>query len=116
MSRGVIRGRWLGIVLSLVWLLGATAVLNHQRAVEVRHLTRECHQLQADARAGTLCSEENAAVAEPLCRFKDANCDRWPFEQARFAKKLALFVVAPVALAWLIYYATLRYFRWRRSP
>jgi len=115
MSRGVIRRRWIGIALSLVWLLGAAAVFNHRRALEVRHLARECHQLRADARASTLCSEENAAVAESFCRYKDADCDRWPSEQARFAENMALFALAPVVLAWLIYYAALRYFRRRRN-
>jgi len=116
MAGSVGRGRWLGIVLSVAWLLGATAVLDHQRGVEVRRLARECHQLQADARASKLCGEADAAVAQPLCRFKDADCDRWPFERARFAEKTASFAVAPVVLAWLIYYATLRYFRRRRRP
>jgi len=108
--------RWIGIALSLAWLVAAAAVLDHQRGVEVRRLTRECHQLQADARASKLCGDADAAVAQPLCRFKDADCDRWPFERARFAEKTASFAVAPVVLAWLIYYATLRYFRRRRRP
>jgi len=116
MARSVGRWGWIGIVLSVAWLLGATAVLDHQRGVEVRRLARECHQLQADARASKLCGATDAAVAQPLCRFKDADCDHWPFEEERYAKNIAWVAAAPVAVAWVMFYGFVRVFRRSDKP
>jgi len=113
MARRVARRYWIAIVLSAVWLVAATAIFSHQRAAEIRRETRQCHQLRDDARANKICADTMSVAVQPLCRFKDADCDRWPLEEERFAWNVALMAVAPVVLAWLIFYAAARVARWR---
>lgn len=109
--RGFIHRYWVGFVLSAVWLVGAAAVLDRQRAVEVGRLARQCHQMQNDARSNKLCAEASSDLDQPLCRFKDADCDRWPLEEERYVKNIAVLAVAPVAAAWVIFYGFVRIFR-----
>ncbi|HMK70931.1 MAG TPA: hypothetical protein VK442_08165 [Xanthobacteraceae bacterium] len=102
---------WVAVVLSVAWIAGATVVLNHQRTVEVHKQMQVCHQLQDDARLNKACAEPNAVSDQQLCRFKDADCDRWPLEEERYLKNIASVAVAPVAIAWLIFYGVVRVFR-----
>ncbi len=104
MLRSVAFRYWVAIALSLAWLMGATVLLCHQRAVEVGRQSRQCHQLQDDARSNKLCADANTPSDQPLCRFKDADCDQWPLEEAAYAKKIASLAILPVVLAWVIFY------------
>jgi hypothetical protein len=116
MPSGFLRRYWIGIALSVAWLIGATVALNQQRVVEIRREARQCHQIQDDARSSKLCVEAKAVVDQPLCRFKDADCDRWPLEEGRYAENIASFAVLPVVLAWVIFYGAVRIVRWRGKP
>jgi len=102
---------WVAVVLSVAWIVGAIVVLNHQRTVEVHRQMQVCHQLQDDARSNKACAESNAVGDQQLCRFKDADCDRWPLEGERYLKNIAWVAAAPVAVAWLIFYGVVRVFR-----
>ncbi len=105
------KARSIGIALSLLWFAAALAVLSQQRNLEVGRQIRECHQLQDDARASALCTQSGAGGDARLCAYKDADCDHWPLEEARYRKRIALFAVLPVILGWLAAYGARRRFR-----
>ncbi len=103
------RARSIGMALSVGWFLAASAFLTHQRSAEISRLTRECHQIQDEARANSLCNQAGSAGSEQrLCSFKDADCDHWPLEEARYKERIGLYAVVPIVLGWLAAYAALR--------
>ena len=99
-------------MLSIAWLVGTTAVLTQQRNIEVSRQTRQCHQIQDDARSRPFCAKAKLLSDEQLCRFKEIDCDRWPLEEERYVKRIALLAVGPIALAWVVLYGSARMFRW----
>ena len=113
MSRTPARRHWIGIVLAVSWLVGATAVLTEQHNVEIGRQIRQCHQLQDDARSSNLCADTNSLDTQPLCHFKDVDCDRWPLEEAHYVTQIVRFAVVPVAFAWVAFYCCTRLFRHR---
>ncbi len=100
--------RWIGVALSAGWFVAATAFLTQQRSLEVGRQVRECHQMQDDARASPPCAQAAPAGDTRLCAFKNADCDQWPLEEARYRKRVALFAVLPLVLGWLAVYAARR--------
>ncbi len=101
------KARSIGVALSVGWLVAATAFLWHQRSLEVGRQVRECHQIRDDARASPLCAQA-APTDTRLCSYKDADCDHWPLEEARYRERVALFAVLPVVLGWLAAYGARR--------
>ncbi len=115
MAAGRFRGRTIALALSAAWLIGTTVLFEHQRTVEVHRLARQCHGLQADARSTEACADPGSGATQPLCRYKDADCDYWPLEDERLARNVAMFAVTPLILAWAAGYVVTRLPRWRRN-
>jgi hypothetical protein len=91
-----------GIGLSLLWLVGTTVVLDRLRQDEVGRLTRQCHQIQADARSSPRCRAASSPDIDPLCLYAKMDCDHWPLEEEAFLRGVALIGGIPVVIGWAV--------------
>jgi hypothetical protein len=92
----------IGFGLSILWLVGTTVVLDRLRKDEVGRLTRQCHQIQADARTTAHCLNMPSPELDPLCRHARMDCDHWPLEEAAFVRGIASIGGIPIVLGWAV--------------
>jgi hypothetical protein len=108
------RRRWwlIGILLSFIWAAGVGLYGLHRLGDEVHRERMFCYRVRAEAHASPRCAVESAPIADPVCRFKDADCDA-PIRQSDIVPIAGAAIVPPVA-AWICALIFTRL--WRRRP
>lgn len=92
MLRSLRRWRFIGVLLSVIWMAGVALYGLHGLADDDHHQRMSCSRFRAEARASQRCAADSAASADPFCRFNDADCEH------SFVKPSDLAPIADVAI------------------
>jgi hypothetical protein len=115
MLKDITRPQWIAIALAAVWIIGSGAYFSREHAGELRREARLCVRMKADARSSPACAQADAIRVNPLCTYKDLDCDRLPRDRGALPLKILKYSVTPILLAVFGYYVAVMLARRRRS-
>jgi hypothetical protein len=101
------RARWIGIVLSAVWIALAGGYGLMHAGAKAHREAMLCYRMQAEAKAAPQCAAADAVLNNSLCGWKSAVCTASALDHPSDLAWTAGIAVVPPALIWALIF-------WRR--